>query len=115
MTIGILAVAGLVGDLLAAAFVFDSILRIQFTFYRQDWIRSGKPQGYFYFPEGFIAAINLRDRRASRYFPWKLLITTPYWASDDPKAGRLLLVFRLLGVLSLFLVLSLFVFGFEDV
>ena len=74
--------------------VYDQLLRIHYDAYRKDWSGSGRPWGYWYFPEGPLSALDYRTWRASWNAPIRLIFKTPWWVHDSLKAWRLVLIYR---------------------
>ncbi len=71
---------------------FDELVKIEYTKYRAEWIKDGKPRGFFWRPpESIWLAGSLSMQRLS----WKWLFKTPQWISSEPKAVHRLKRLRL--------------------
>ena len=93
--------------------LFDEILRIQYKQHYSEWLRDGKPYGFFFVPKEtktFFGAPGLRSWLAMQRRCLTLNWRTPSWARQEPKVLKLIFWYRILGVIS-FLVWLLFAFG----
>ena len=75
------------------AFVnFYKLVKIEYRKYRAEWIKDGKPRGFFWRPPEstwFASSIAMQG------LSWKWLFKTPQWMSGDPEAIYLLKRLRL--------------------
>ena len=113
MRIGILAFVGLILCTLILLYLHDSILKIMYESYRKDWVKIGRPLGFFFNPVGFAAWFDLRRWRASQHFQYRLLFWAPDQLYEDIQGARLLWIYRAVGILSIIFFILFFLYGFE--
>jgi hypothetical protein len=79
--------------ILVIAFVnFDKLVKIEYTKYRKDWIKDGKPRGFFWWPpERTLFSSSL----ALQALSLKWLFKTPQWMNSDAVAIQRLKRLRL--------------------
>jgi hypothetical protein len=83
MTIVLSIFIGLMGVLLVAISNFDSLVKIEYRKYKDEWIIDGKPHGFFWRPsESTWFSSSIAMQKLS--FRW--LFKTPQWISNDPEA-----------------------------
>ena len=78
---------GLMVILLYAIFNFDRLVKIEYQRYKEEWIKDGKPIGFFWrTPESSW----LSSSFAMEKLTMQWLFKTPHWVNKDPEAmGRL--------------------------
>lgn len=71
--------------------IFDVMLYLEHEGHIDEWIKDGRPGGFFWRPEGsfFWSGSFSRTRLASAW-----LFSTPTWMAADPRAKRLLFWYR---------------------
>jgi hypothetical protein len=86
--------------LIAAFVVFDRLVRLEYSSYRQHWEADGKPHGFFWVPaEAKLAGgwlVSLASWRARNRLSFGWLFSTPGWMRRDEKALRLIFWLRVL-------------------
>jgi hypothetical protein len=77
--------------------------------HHNSWVKDGKPIGMFFFPKevSFFFGRFGRTRQMS-----KMLFQTPSWAEYDVKAKRLLIFYRMTGIVCILVFLSPFLLMF---
>jgi len=89
----------LMGILLYAFFNFDRLVKIEYQRHNEDWIKDGKPRGFFWrAPESSW----IRSSFAMQRLSMQWLFKTPDWINNDPEATnylkklrRLVLIFNI--------------------
>ena len=97
----------LVCILLYAFFNFDRLVKIEYQKHNEDWIKDGKPAGFFWrAPDSSWISSALATQKLS--FQW--LFKTPEWTIDDAEARdrlrklrRLVLIFNI-GIIVWFVI-----------
>jgi len=83
------------------AFVaFDLLVRLEYTFHRDDWEADGKPYGLLWLPPGEKRGFSYAFGDFTlTYRQYKLLFSTRDWIRTDEKALRLLFWFRIFSLM----------------
>ncbi len=97
----------LIGILLYAFFNFDRLVKIEYQRHKEDWIKDGKPIGFFWrAPESSW----FRSSFAMQNLSMQWLFKTPDWTNNDPEATNhlkklraLVLIFNI-GIIVLFVI-----------
>src|ERR1700690_273631 len=64
-------------------FNFDSLVNIEYKRHNEDWIKDGKPKGFFWrAPGGPLFSGSIATQKLS--FVW--LFRTPHWVNNDTEA-----------------------------
>lgn len=108
----IIAIALAVAD----EIVMTRLLRIEYTNFRAEWERDGKPRGVFWIPaEAKIGTwyITYASGHAGQLARWRWLFSNPKWAAKVEEAGRLFFLHRIflpafvIGFISPFVIASI--------
>ena len=88
----------------AGAIAFDKFIYLQYSRFRRNWERDGKPFGFFWTtPEvkraGFWSFLGSSSARRRATFDW--LFATPAWVKESSAATAWLYAYRLLSLISL--------------
>lgn len=79
---------------LYAHWLFDQLVRLEYRFHRQDWLRDGKPGGFFWAP----SESGLWTGTYARNHCWRVWnFITPSWMEQDATALRILRQYRWAG------------------
>jgi hypothetical protein len=88
---------------IAAFMVFDKLVRLEYLFYRKNWLADGKPHGFFWVPnEAKSAGGSMASFGSSFAFQrcaFKWLFWTPEWMRRDDRALRLVFWLRVLTLI----------------
>ena len=98
---------------LALFLIFDAILRIQYKNHYEEWLREGKPHGFFFTPKEartFFGMPGFGSWLATQRRYFTLSWRTPNWALKEPKVLKLIFWYRILNVAG-FLLWLLFIFA----
>jgi len=92
MSISFIILIGLILIMLVDFLCFDRLLKTEYEKHKEQWIKDGKPRGYFWWPyesplfTGYIAQLRLTIH-------W--LFKTPQWIKHDVKARKTLQINRI--------------------
>jgi hypothetical protein len=95
------------------SFLNDTIIKYEYKNYYNNWVKDGKPSGYFWNPKNekisFISKLGfLKDR-------WSWFISTPDWIKGDKKGLALLRIYRavylILIILSVYMLIMILIYG----
>ena len=83
MSIVIIIFFGLVAFLFLAFTNFDQLVKIEYNKYKEQWIKDGKPIGFFWRPpeSNWFGSSIAMQRLSMRW-----IFRTPNWATGDPQA-----------------------------
>ena len=95
--------------LIAAFLTFDRLLFVEYSSYRKNWERDGKPHGFFWTPaelkgSGFWGFVRSSVAHKRLRFDW--LFVTPPWIRESPEARLWLFAWRTLFFLAQAFVLA---------
>jgi hypothetical protein len=95
--VGILLVSWFLPGLTAHVY-FDSVLRFQYFHFRDAWVDSGHPRGFFWSPPE--SDRSWKTSLARSRVAWDWLVETPSWAEGNADAARLLRRWRIASALT---------------
>jgi hypothetical protein len=78
--------------LIAAFWLFDKLVRLEYELHPESWKDDGKLTGFFWLPPDADKSLT----RFSCSLSW--LFGTPEWMSNEPKALRMIIWYRILIV-----------------
>ncbi|NNF00085.1 MAG: hypothetical protein HKN25_13775 [Pyrinomonadaceae bacterium] len=76
--------------------LYDMLLSIQHSDHNDEWVKSGKPCGMFFTPEG-QSYFGGYFARMAKILAWSLV--TEKWMKEDPKSLRLSRLMRVLAMI----------------
>ena len=98
--------------LIADCIVLDRLVRLEYSNWKKEWDKDGRPHGYFWVPpESKIFGgllVSVRSSRALRNITLEWFFQTPGWMARQETARRLLWLHRLLVVALWLPIISLF-------
>ncbi len=89
----------LVPVLLYGFWMFDQLVRLEYTDYRTQWEEDGGPHGFFWVPreaKGGASSIKVNSSFARQRCNFVWLFKTPLWMAQDERALSLLSRFRVM-------------------
>jgi hypothetical protein len=99
---GLFIFLSLITVLIAAFVVFDKLVRLEYFSHRSNWLKDGKPHGFFWVPPESLMAGGWLVRFGSSVASQRKLIvwlfSTPDWMRRDERALRLVFWLRILVI-----------------
>lgn len=97
-------------------YLFDRVVKFEYSNYRKYWIADGKPIGFFWVPEEargeFLRLPKISSSFVRSRFAGYWIYTTPEWTKGDARATKVLLQYKLTAVLPIAALLVWIIFVF---